>query len=209
MTNGLKRHSRFFFAIVFGGIVAGLASLLFAAWQMQALLGANSFFIMYLGLSAHLAKSTTSQDLRRQAAADDEGIILIVLLAVGAVVVSLGVIVWVLNGQDPKLWQAALALTAVPLGWGTVHTVAAFRYAHLYYSAKSGGGLVFPGTKDPNLWDFYYVSFGIGMTAQVSDVIVDDQGIRKMVLLHAIGAFFYNTVILALAVNAALALGNP
>jgi uncharacterized membrane protein len=209
MANGLWRHSRFFFAIGFGCIVAGLASLLFAAWQMQALLGANSFFMMYLGLSAHLGMSTTSQDLKRQAAADDEGIVFIVLLAVGAVVVSLGVIVWVLNSQDTRPWQAALALSAVPLGWGTIHTVAAFRYAHMYYSTKSPGGLVFPGTKDPNLWDFYYVSYVIGMTAQVSDVIVDDQGIRKMVLLHAIGAFFYNTVILALSVNAGLALGNP
>jgi uncharacterized membrane protein len=208
MTHGLWRHSRFFFAIIFGGIVAGLTSLLFAAWQMQALLGANSFFLMYLGLSAHLSLTTTAQDLKRQAAADDEGIILILLLAVSAVVVSLGVIVWVLNGQDTKLWQAALALSAVPLGWGTIHTVAAFRYAHIYYSAKSGGGLLFPGNKEPNLWDFYYVSFGIGMTAQVSDVIVDNPDIRKMVLLHAIGAFFYNTVILALAVNAGLALGN-
>ena len=31
---------------------------------------------------------------------------------------------------------------------------------------------------------------------------------RKVVLVHAVGSFFYNTVILALAVNAGLALSR-
>lgn len=208
MQTGLWRHSRFFFAFILGASVAICASFFFAAWQMWALIGGNSFFLTYLGLTAHLAFSTTPQDLKRQAEADDEGIFLIVLLAICAVAVSLAVIVWVLNGENTKAWQAVLALSAVPLGWGTIHTLAAFRYAHLFYTTKSGGGLVFPGTKEPGVSDFLYASFGIGMTAQVSDVIVTDQAIRRTVLFHAIGSFFYNTVILALAVNAGLALGN-
>lgn len=208
MQIGHWRHSRFFLALILGAGVAIWTSFFFPQWQMQALIGGNSFFLTYLGLTAHLSSLTTPQDLKRQAEADDEGIFLIVLLAICAVTVSLGVIVWVLNGQDTKPWQAVLALSAVPLGWGTIHTLAAFRYAHLFYARKSGGGLVFPGTKEPGIADFLYVSFGIGMTAQVSDVIVADQAIRKMVLLHAIGSFFYNTIILALAVNAGLALGT-
>lgn len=207
MTSGIWRHSRFVAACVIGVAVATLASFFIAAWQIQALLGMNGFFLTYLALAAHLAASTTPADLKRQAEVDDEGIFLIVLLAICAVGVSLGVIIWVLNGQDSKAWQAALALSAVPLGWGTIHTLVAFRYAHLFYATKSGSRLVFPGTKDPDIWDFLYFSFGIGMTAQVSDVIVADQSIRKLVLVHAIGTFFYNTVILALAVNAGLALG--
>lgn len=208
MKRGLWRHSRFFFAFALGGAVAISAFASSMAWQMHALLGVNSFFLTYLGLSARLVLSTTPQDLQHQAEADDEGIVLIVLLAIGAVIVSLASIIWVLSGHETSLWQPIFAFSAVPLGWGTVHTLAAFRYAHLYYSSGSGSGLTFPGTKNPGIWDFLYLSFGVGMTAQVSDVVVTGSDLRKMVLGHAIGAFFYNTVILAFAVNAAFALGS-
>ena len=208
MQSGLSRHSRFYVALVIGAAVATVAFAFQVAWQMQALLGVNGFFLTYLALSARLARSTTPQDLKKQAENDDEGIVLIVLLAIVAVIISLSSIIWVLRGHEFGLWQSLAAFSAVPLGWGTIHTLAAFRYAHLYYSAGSGGGLAFPGTKAPGIWDFLYVSFGIGMTAQVSDVVVTGPGIRKMVLVHAIGAFFYNTIILAFAVNAAFTLGS-
>lgn len=204
----VTRHGRFLAAFALGLMIA------FAAWAwpmprpMQALLGVNGFFVAYLGLTALLALGTSPEGLKRHAETDDEGIALIVLLAVAAVLVSLAAITWVLNRQETSPWQAVLALSAVPLGWSTVHTLAAFRYAHLFYSAKAGGGLTFPGTKQPGVLEFLYLSLGIGMTAQVSDVIVTDPRIRRMVLVHAIGSFFYNTVILALAVNAGIALGS-
>ena len=46
------------------------------------------------------------------------------------------------------------------------------------------------------------------MAAQVSDVIVTTAPMRRTVLIHAIGSFFFNTVILALAVNAAVTAGG-
>jgi uncharacterized membrane protein len=208
MISSLRRHSRFLAAFAFGAAVYVLAFALPIARPMQVLLGVNCFFLAYLALTFRLAYATTSADLKRVAEADDEGIILIVLLAIGAVLISLGTIIWVLNGEKIVPLQAGFALSAVPLGWGSVHTLAGFRYAHLFYSTKSDGGLKFPGTNRPGIWDFLYLSFGIGMTAQVSDVQVTETGIRKMVLWHSIGAFFYNTIILALAVNAGLALGS-
>lgn len=42
------------------------------------------------------------------------------------------------------------------------------------------------------------------MAAQVSDVIVCSTRMRRAVLIHSTASFFYNTVLLALAVNAAL-----
>jgi uncharacterized membrane protein len=208
MINTLQRHARFLFAFALGSAVALLSVQAIAAWQMQALLGVNGFFLTYLGLTVRLAATTSADDLQHHAEADDEGIIVIVLLAIGAVIISLAGIIWVLRAHDTAVWQAALALSAVPLGWATIHTLAAFRYAHLYYANNSGAGLIFPGADKPGIWDFLYFSFGIGMTAQVSDVTVSDTRIRKMVLGHAIGAFFYNAIILALAVNAGLVLGS-
>ena len=43
------------------------------------------------------------------------------------------------------------------------------------------------------------------MTAQVSDVVVRSTVMRQVVLAHGVASFLYNTVILALAVNAVLA----
>ena len=204
----VKRHARFLFAFAFGGVIALICGAVSMSRPMQALLGVNGFFVAYLALTARHALGTSPDDLKRHASADDEGIVVIVLLAFGAVLVSLAAITWVLHRDDTSLWQAALALSAVPLGWATVHTLAALRYAHLFYAAKPTGGLTFPGTKQPGILEFLYLAFGIGMTAQVSDVIVTDARIRRTVLVHAIGSFFYNTVILALAVNAGFALGN-
>ena len=208
MINTLARHGRFLFAFAFGSALSIFSTWLIAPWQMQALLGVNGFFLTYIGLTVRLAATTSADDLQRHAEVDDEGIVLILLLAMGAVIVSLTGIVWVLRENDAKLSHAVLALSAVPLGWATIHTLAAFRYAHLYYANDLDAGLTFPGTEKPGAWDFLYFSFCIGMTAQVSDVTVPDARIRKTVLGHSIGAFFYNAVILALAVNAGLALNR-
>ena len=79
------------------------------------------------------------------------------------------------RGRRTRL-PLALAVASVLLGWFTVHTVAAFRYAHLYYTSDGGGklgyaaGLDFPGRDEPRMSDFLYYSLVIGMTSQVSDV---------------------------------------
>ena len=77
----------------------------------------------------------------------------------------------------------ALGIGAVVLGWFLIHTTFIFRYAHLfYYDSDQDGtaqrGLDFPGTKDPDDYDFAYFSFVIGMTFQVSDVQITDPGVR-------------------------------
>jgi uncharacterized membrane protein len=102
---------------------------------------------------------------------------------------------------------------AVCLGWFLIHTMFVFRYAHLYYydSDQDGTaqrGLTFPGTTEPDDYDFAYFSFVIGMTFQVSDVQITDPGVRTLVLFHALLSFGYNTAILALGVNLASSLLN-
>lgn len=90
-----------------------------------------------------------------------------------------------------------------------IHTLLALHYAHSYYAPDgTQSPLAFPGTTQPDLWDFLYFACGIGMTAQVADVPVRSSGLRRWVLAHAVGSFFYNAVILALAVNAGLAIAG-
>ena len=44
------------------------------------------------------------------------------------------------------------------------------------------------------------------MTAQTSDVAMTKTGMRKLKLLHAVVSFFFNTVLVAAAVNVAVSL---
>jgi len=50
--------------------------------------------------------------------------------------------------------------------------------------------------------DFAYYSFVVGMTAQVSDVPVTSRRLRRLTLLHGVISFAFNTIILALTINA-------
>ena len=195
-------------ALCGGGVLAGLSMALGMGPLTHALFGVNGFFAGYLGLSLWLTETSTAADLRSRAEEDDEGVVLILVIALSAVLVSLGAIFQVLNSPNQSLVTAGLSLAAVPLGWAMVHTLAAFRYARLYYTGSKGSGLAFPGTREAGPWDFIYFSFAIGTSAAASDVDVESTQMRKLVLIHSTGAFFYNTVILALAVNAGLVLAG-
>lgn len=206
----LHRHARFFLAFALGLAIFGLSHASPLDLVMRALVAVNGFFLAYLLLMGHLASAASPDILRRHAEADDEGVALILALALLAVGVSLGAIFLVLGRRADSLGETLFALAAAPLGWAMVHVLAAFRYAHLYYSDEARPALAFPDPAPfaPGAWDFLYFAFTIGMTAQTSDVQARSPAIRGVILLHSIGAFFYNTVILALAVNAAITLGS-
>ena len=205
----LNRHGRFIAALACGLLAFALGGRL-GTWELRFMVAGNLFFFSYLVLSGAFLAKATSEHLRRQAAEADEGLPLILLATGGAVVVSLGAIYLLLiEGAAAAPVSGALAVAGIPLGWLTLHTLASFHYANLFYAPRADGsapgGLAFPGTDEPGPWDFLYFAFVIGMTAQVSDVPVKSRSLRRTVLAHSVGSFFYNTVILALAVNAALA----
>jgi len=201
------RHGRFLIAFGFGALV-GLA-----AWAQgislvfSALTAADAFFVLYLAMMVALVRSSGPDELRKHADQSDEGVALILMLAAVAVAVSVTAIYLVLNEPLASLAARWAALITLPLGWATIHTLASFHYAYLYYR-EANHGLVFPGKAEPGAWEFMYFSFTIGMTAQISDVVATSQTMRKAILLHGIASFFYNTGILALAVNAVVTGGG-
>jgi uncharacterized membrane protein len=206
----VRRHWRFMVALILGGAIWIAASAFPLDLALRALLALNGLFVTHIGLTLWLIASTTVDDLRRHAEVEDEGAVLILLLAVAAVAVSLAAVFLVLNSPDGGLVQSGFALLSAPLGWVLIHMLATSHYARLYYAADPDEGLDFPGegSTDPGIWDFLYFAFTIGMTAQVSDIQVTTTAMRRVVLLHSVGAFFYNTVILALAINAGIALSG-
>ena len=214
--NHLRHHTRFYAGALLG-VALWFALGGSASGPIAVVIAGDAFFGLYLVWTAILARHVTADSFRHRADIDDEGLPLIVLITMIAAGLGVASIFSLLNqAQGPAPLHLVLAVAGVALGWATLHTVFAFRYAHLYYG-KAGGergkrrdarGLEFPGDEEPGVWDFLYYSFVVGMTAQVSDVQVTDSTMRRLTLGHGILSFFFNAVILALAVNIAAGMAN-
>lgn len=214
MLADLRRHLRFLVGFACG-LAAGLGLFRMAALD-RLLVFSVTFCLIYLLLAGLLMRRVTASGLRAQADLDDEGMAVIVPVAMASVAISLVAILLTL--RDPHGGSAlrpALALASVPLGWAMIHTVMAFHYASLWYGRGSDGRearcLGFPGLEaggDAQVWDFMYFSFTLGMAAQTADVTTLGTRIRRVTLAHSAFSFFHNTVLLALAVNAGVVLGQ-
>lgn len=76
----------------------------------------------------------------------------------------------------------------------------AARYAYLYYTDPVGG-IDFNSEHLPEYRDFFYFSYNLGMTYQVSDTNVSSTRIRSLVLRHCLLSYLFGTLILASAIN--------
>lgn len=213
MLGDLRHHYRFLLSFAIG-LLAGLI-IWWAPVVDRLLVFSFTFSLVYLLITAALTPTISADFLRGRADLEDEGMWLIALIAVGSVVISL-IAIW-LSIREPAglTLRPFLALLSVPMGWAMVHTVMAFHYASLWYAKAPDGhevrNLGFPGIgpdQDADLWDFLYYSFTLGMAAQTADVTAMDTRARRLTLMHSGFSFFYNTVLLALALNAAMSLGQ-
>jgi len=211
ISNHLGHHWHFYVAAIIGGLV-----FLFAhsfTGPERTLAAGDSFFAAYLAAAIWAIYLVDADGLKRKAAAEDEGIFLVILIALVVIgISSLSIVTVLREKQSPSPLALSLAIAGAPLGWTALHTIAAFHYANLYYgrkgdakNAQSVRGLEFKGAKDPGIWEFLYYAFTIGMTAQTSDTEVVDTKMRRATLGHSVVSFFYNTAIIAMAVNAVVA----
>lgn len=213
MTAIWRRHGRFLTGLILGAAAAVLARLIWPALSLGdlALIFANVSFAAYLVAALHMTRHLTPELLRRHSEIADEGAGIVAVLAIAVCAASLLAVFVTLGGiEKGEVWRPALALSAIPLGWIALHMQAGFHYAGLWYGpGPASRGLDFPGGDTaPGIWDFLYFGFGIGMTAQTADVQITAPVLRRVVTAHAMLSFFYNTVLLALAVNAAVSLSG-
>ncbi len=211
----LPRHWAFYVGFV-SGVVGFLAGLwLFPAYAFA--IGVNVLFVVYLVLISRKFPHLTPEVLRKHA--DESDTPTWVILGVVVVVVGLSVfeLFAALNGKGrPALEEITVGLVSVVLGWFTVHTMMALHYAFEYYeSARSEpgeepshvGGLRFPDDDRPDGLGFLYFSYAIATSTAVSDVSVTSNQMRKLVMLHSVFSFFFNTLIVAAMVNVTVAVG--
>ena len=207
----LSRHVRFYSALACGLLASAVAHV--AGLDIAALAGGDAFYIVFLALCVPLICQSPA-DLKKRARNEDEGIAVVVLVTLVTMAFFCeAAFVAINNKNGVNLMPALLAGLGAPLGWLVLHTVMAFHYADIHYFSDpdgkdKGGDLEFPGKGDPGPWDFLYFSFVIGMTAQVSDVQVTTTAMRRTVLWHGMISFFFNTVFIAMAVNAAVAMAS-
>jgi uncharacterized membrane protein len=211
LTAALSRHVRFAIALGCGAVAWEGAHL--AGLHHPELAAGDVFYIVFLLLCLLMIAGQSKAELKRRAKTEDEGIgvvILIILATMGFFCVAVfAALHKKAGGLD--LGPLLLAGIGAPLGWCVLHTAMAFHYANVHYfeDPDCEGGekdLDFPGRGDPGMWDFLYYSFVVGMTAQVSDVQVRTTAMRKLTLFHGIVSFFFNTVFIAMAVNAGVAM---
>lgn len=134
------------------------------------------------------------------------------LVVVGTALASLvGIVVLLVLGDSGDRDAAAgLGLVGAFTSWAMLHVMYTARYARLYYEASpagtdtasiGAGGIDFNSDAPPSYRDFFYFSFNLGMTYQVSDTAVSSSTVREVVLRHALLSYVFGTVILAASIN--------
>lgn len=127
-------------------------------------------------------------------------------LVVGVIAVSglAAIVILLLAGRtDARNVAAAGALLAAFAVWASLHLTYATQYAALYYGDEGDepGGIDWGTDVPPAYRDFFYFSYNLGMTYQVSDNSVSTRELRSVVLRHCLLSYVFGTVILATAIN--------
>ena len=176
------------------------ATRLLIAWN----LGVWAYLVMIA-----LMISRPRADARVEARPEDESQWVLVVLGVAAACAALAAIVWELGpvkNMEGALKAGHLALVGASImsAWTFIQVMFAIHYAGVYYAAVADGapgGLEFPGKPEPNWGEFTYQAFTVGCTFASSDVNLTSSRMRRICVIQGVVAFFFNTIILALAIN--------
>jgi len=188
--------------LLFAPVVARESTRLLVAWNVGA--------VAYLALIA-LMMLRKGADPRVEARPEDESQWVLVLLGVVAACAALAAIVWDLGPVKnleglAKAGRLALVIASILSAWTFIQVLFAIHYAGVYFGAVADGepgGLEFPGKHEPGWTEFVYQAFTVGCTFASSDTNVTSTRMRRICVIQGVVGFFFNTIILALAINIA------
>src|SRR5262252_4720693 len=199
------------------GLVAGAATFFILRGHLRlsssAIAAWDSFAVVILALDWLTILMTPLHKIRELAQQQDLSrllIFLFVVFAACAALFAVGFLISVNKRQTGGHVTVHLLLTLLTVisSWTLVHTVFGLRYAHVFYGdsdepgvVQHAGGLIFPGNRPADYFDFAYFAFVVGMTCQVSDVQITSRRMRRLTLVHSVLAFGFNSIILALLIN--------
>lgn len=214
-----RAHPRLFLGVAIG-LLVGIFLPASLRGSTRVLIAWNAGTWIYFATTGWLIVHATEESIRRRAKSTDEGKTLILVFtsvaaiaAIGAIIVQLA-IAHDLSGLMKGL-HVGLAATTILSAWFFIHLTYALHYAHEYFDEyyaepskppTERGGLKFPGTENPDYYDFLYFSYVIGVASQTADVEISSHEMRRVALIHCILAFFFNSAVLALTINIAAGL---
>jgi len=169
------------------GFMAGfdVAAIIFLA-SCLSLLGTRG--------AAEIRDHANANDANRTVLLGITGVVMAVLLvAIGAEAI----------GTNPQPFTKGLIILTLAVAWLFSNTIYALHYAHLAYGddCHQCSGLDFPGTPEPDYWDFVYFAFTCGMAFATSDVQISGRHMRRVVTIHCLAAFAFNIGVLAFTIN--------
>lgn len=180
----------------------------------RGLIGWNFGAAIYLVMTFVMMARATSESMRFRAKREDEGqytILALVTLATVAVLVAIAAQLAAAKDTSGVIKAAHIGLASLTVltAWLFTQTIFALHYAHEFHmkrGATASPAFVFPGTDEPDYFDFLYVACIIGTSAQTADVLFSARRTRRAGLMHCLLAFFFNTTLLALTINVAAGL---
>lgn len=163
--------------------------------------------VAFMASLVPLLRDRSAAAMRRHAAQNDANrIIVLILTAAVSVAILMGIAseLPAAKAGDPLAIVKLIATLA--LSWAFTNVVFALHYAHMFYSRAAGGtgdhgGFDFPGTAEPDYWDFLYFAFTAGMSFAASDVDVTSGRVRRIVVVHSLLSFVFNIGVLAFSIN--------
>ncbi len=196
--------------------VALIAAVAHITPARSLLIGFDAGALVFIVGTVRLMIGSDTADMRQRAAANDPDAHVLIAVTLLIVAVVLVAVVVELTGYGGGHGTGlAVSGATVLFAWVFTNLLFALHYAHRFYAPgddsdapgrgdgtkRDTGGLEFPGDELPIYSDFVYFSFVLGMTFQVSDVVITSRSLRRFALYHALGAFLYNIVVVALSVS--------
>jgi uncharacterized membrane protein len=186
--------------------IAAAATLVYVLrdWRAGTMAGFDIGAFIFL-ISCWPLLDDSTAEMRRDAARNDANRAgLLAITAAVTLVILVAVASELSQKNAPKPVMLGLVIVTLMLAWCFSNMIYALHYAHIFYVRDKGqdrGGIEFPGTKEPNYWDFVYFAFCLGMTFQTSDTNIKTTSLRRTATFHCLAAFVFNLGVLAFTIN--------
>ena len=193
--------------VVLLGVALGGHFGLHDGWSDALVIGFDVAVVVFTVSLWPLASDHSAAEMRRHAAENDanRGLVLFIT-AVISVAILLAMVAELPAAHKGDISSITKLILTLVLGWVFTNLIFALHYAHMCYGegetqVQDAGGFEFPGTKEPDYWDFIYFSFTAGMSFAASDVNVTSGAVRRVLVVQCLLAFLFNIGALAFSIN--------
>ena len=196
------------FMLVMAGTVGWTVLLDHAHWSNALVRGFNLAAIVFTISLWPLSRDHTAAQMRLHSAQNDANRALVLLITTVVMLAILAAIASDLpSAKHGDNWAVVKLVFTLSMAWGFTNLVFMLHYAHAHYGAAPDGkghrgGFEFPGTQEPDYWDFLYFSFTAGMSFAASDVNVTCGRVRRVLVVQCLLSFVFNIGVIAFTINA-------